>query len=324
MTATLASKASWASRERGEPVELGYLYAGQGSQAPGMGKDLYEGCPQFRAVFDGAELDFDLKKACFEGEGLNETRYTQPCMVAFACGVTAILQDLGIRPSVAAGLSLGEYSALCAAGVWDAKTAISLAAFRGRAMEEAARGIDSAMIAVLQSDRETLQGCCDEASELGVVSIANYNCPGQLVLAGQREAVERAAQLAKQRGARRCLPLKTSGPFHTKLLEPASRALHEYFQGIEFQAPRFPVYFNCLGGPMGEGDTIAGLLERQVMSSVYMEDTIEKMAREVDAFIEIGPGKVLSGFVRKIAPEVKSYAVSTVEDVAALKEALGC
>lgn len=306
-------------------MRLGFLYAGQGSQSPGMGRDLYETYPAFRAVFDGAELDFDLKRACFEGENLNETQYTQPCMVAFACGMTAVLREAGIEPAAAAGLSLGEYSALSAAGVWDARTAVSIVRFRGRAMTEAAKGIDSAMMAILSLERGKLQSACDGASDLGVVSIANYNCPGQLVIAGERAAVEKAAALAKEMGARRALSLNTSGPFHTKLLEPASRALHRYFADIPFGEPRFPVYFNCLGGPMGEGDAIPALLERQVMSSVYMEDCIRRMAEDgVEVFVEIGPGKALSGFVRKTVPGVKCYAAATVEDVAALKGVLSC
>ena len=306
-------------------MKLGFLYAGQGSQSPGMGKDLYEAYPAFRAVFDGVELDFDLKRACFEGENLNETQYTQPCMVAFACGMTAVLREAGIEPAAASGLSLGEYSALSAAGVWDARTAVSIARFRGQAMTEAAAGIDSAMMAILSLERGKLQSACDGASDLGVVSIANYNCPGQLVIAGEKAAVEKAAALAKELGARRALPLNTSGPFHTKLLEPASQALHRYFAGVSFGEPRFPVYFNCLGGPMGEGDTIPALLERQVMSSVYMEDCIRRMAEDgVEVFVEIGPGKALSGFVRKTVPNVKCCAVTTVEDVAALKGVLSC
>lgn len=306
-------------------MKLGFLYAGQGSQAPGMGKDLYEAYPEFRAVFDSVELDFDLKKACFEGEKLNETQFTQPCMVAFACGMTAVLKNTGIEPDAAAGLSLGEYSALSAAGVWDAKTAVSIAAFRGKAMTEAARGIESAMAAVLTLERGKLAKACEEASDLGVVSIANYNCPGQLVIAGEKAAVEKAAALARELGARRVIPLNTSGPFHTRLLEPASRALHEYFENITFGTPRFPVYFNCLGGLMGQGDTIPELLERQVMSSVYMEDCIRSMAGDgVDAFVEIGPGRALSGFVRKTVPGVKCYAVTTAEDVVTLKGVLGC
>ena len=306
-------------------MKLGFLYAGQGSQSPGMGKDLYEAYPAFRAAFDGVELDFDLKRACFEGENLNETQYTQPCMVAFACGMTAVLREAGIEPAAAAGLSLGEYSALSAAGVWDARTAVSIARFRGQAMTEAAAGIDSAMMAILSLERGKLQSACDGASDLGVVSIANYNCPGQLVIGGEKAAVEKAAALAKELGARRALPLNTSGPFHTKLLEPASQALHRYFAGVSFGEPRFPVYFNCLGGPMGEGDAIPALLERQVMSSVYMEDCIRRMAEDgVEVFVEIGPGKALSGFVRKTVPGVKCCAVTTVEDVAALKGVLSC
>lgn len=310
-------------------MKLGFLYAGQGSQIPGMGKDLYEAYPQFRAVFDHAPVDFDIKETCFSGVNLNETKYTQPCMVAFAAGVTAVLKSRGIVPEAAAGLSLGEYSALCAAGVWDASTAVRLAAFRGNAMTKAAAGIDSAMMAILSLEREKLQEACDRASNLGVVSIANYNCPGQLVIAGERAAVEQAAAYAKELGARRAMPLKTSGPFHTKLLEPASYALHDYFKTIPFGEMEFPVLFNCLGDVKGEHDTIPALLERQVMSSVYMEDTIRRMAvMGVDAFVEIGPGKVLSGFVRKTLEGAKTYAVTTAEDLenvtAELKGATVC
>ena len=297
-------------------MKIAFLYAGQGSQCPGMGKDLYEVFPRFRQVFDSAKLEFDLKKTCFTGERLNETKYTQPCMVAFAAGVTAELEAAGIVPAMAAGLSLGEYSALCAAGVWDAPTAIQLAAFRGEAMTKAAEGIESAMVAVLSLDRKKLQEACQRASHLGIVQIANYNCPGQLVIAGEKAAVEQAAAYAKELGARRTMPLKTSGPFHTKLLEPASQALHTYFQQIPFGQMRFPVLFNCLGDVKGEQDTIQGLLERQVMSSVYMEDTIRRMgAMGADVFLEIGPGKVLSGFVRKTLNGVQTYAVTTAEDL---------
>ncbi len=310
-------------------MKLGFLYAGQGSQFAGMGRELYEAYPAFRAVLDAAPVEFDLKETCFGGGRLNETRYTQPCMVAFAAGVTAVLEERGIVPSLAAGLSLGEYSALCAAGVWDAPTAIRVAAFRGAAMEEAAAGIDSAMVAVLSLDRQALQEACRRASHLGVVSIANYNCPGQLVIAGQREAVEQAAAFARELGARRTMPLKTSGPFHTKLLEPASRALHAYFQTIPFGSMRFPVLFNCLGDVMGAEDTIPALLEKQVMSSVYMEDSIRRMGQMgVDTFVEIGPGKVLSGFVRKTLDQAKTYSVTTPEELEAaaaeLKGAATC
>ena len=182
-------------------MKLGFLYAGQGSQHPGMGADLYEAFPAFRAVIDSAEVDFDLKEVSFtDSQGiLNQTRYTQPCMVAFAAGLTAVLKEQGIVPAAAAGLSLGEYSALHAAGVFDAVTAVELVAFRGKAMEEAAAGRPSAMMAVLGLDRAPLQAACDQASSLGCVVIANYNCPGQLVIGGEKAAVEQAAAIAKEK-----------------------------------------------------------------------------------------------------------------------------
>ena len=306
-------------------MSIAFLYAGQGSQHPGMGADLYETYPQFRAVLDGAELDFDVKEVSFQdSQGvLNETRYTQPCMVAFAVGVTQILNHEGIRPDYVAGLSLGEYSALQAAGVFIPQQAISLVAFRGKVMAEAAKGVPCGMTAVLGLDREKLEQACDEASALGVVCIANYNCPGQLVIGGHQAAVDEAARLAKEMGARRCMPLKVSGPFHTPLLKPAGDALAEKFKGETFGEMQVPVLFNCLGREMGPDDTIPALLERQVQSSVYMEDTIRRLAElGVDTIVEIGPGKVLSGFVRKTTPEIKTYAVETVADVQALVQAL--
>ena len=295
-------------------MKLAFLYAGQGSQHPGMGRAFYESSPLFRQAYDGAPVDFDLTETCLDDpQGvLNQTDYTQPCLVAFAVGVTKLLKAAGLRPDYCAGLSLGEYSALHCAGVLDDETAISLAAFRGRAMAQAAQGVESAMMAVLNLDRAALSECCREASDLGVVEIANYNCPGQLVIGGEKAAVERVAALAREKGARRCLPLKVSGPFHTSLLAPAGDALRERFQTVAFRPMEVPVLFNCLGDLMGPADTIPALLERQVQSSVYMEDTIRRLAElGVDTVVEIGPGKTLSGFVRKTAPEMQTYAVET-------------
>lgn len=306
-------------------MKLGFLFAGQGSQHAGMGADLYEKYPAFRAVIDGAEVDFDLKEVSFtDAQGLiNQTRYTQPCMVAFAAGLTAVLREKGIVPSVAAGLSLGEYSALHAAGVFDAATAVKLVAFRGKAMEEAAAGRESAMMAVLNLDRAPLQEACDAASDLGCVVICNYNCPGQLVIGGEKAAVEKAAAIAKEKGARRCLPLKVSGPFHTPLMAPAGEALKSYFQSVSFGAPQIPVIFNCLGAVKDDDLTIPELLVRQVQSSVFMEDSIRSMAAMgVDTIVEIGPGKALSGFVKKTVPEVPVVAVETAADVEALPQTL--
>lgn len=306
-------------------MSLAFLYAGQGSQHPGMGADLYEAHPAFRAVLDTADVDFDLKTTMFtDPDGvLNLTEYTQPCMVAFAAGMTALLAERGIVPGYAAGLSLGEYSALQCAGVFTAPQAISLAAFRGKAMAAAAAGRPCGMTAVLGLDREKLQEACRQAVGAGVVEIANYNCPGQLVIGGEQAAVDKAAALAKELGAKRCLPLKVSGPFHTSLLAPAGDALREKFREIAFGAMRIPVLFNCLGREMGPEDTIPALLEKQVQTSVYMEDTIRRLAElGVDTIVEIGPGKALSGFVKKTAPAIKTYAVETCADLDALSAAL--
>ena len=306
-------------------MSLAFLYAGQGSQHPGMGADLYEAHPAFRAVLDAAGVDFDLKTTMFtDPDGvLNLTEYTQPCMVAFAAGMTALLAERGIVPDYAAGLSLGESSALQCAGVFTAPQAISLAAFRGKAMAAAAAGRPCGMTAVLGLDREKLQEACRQAAGAGVVEIANYNCPGQLVIGGEQAAVDKAAALAKELGAKRCLPLKVSGPFHTSLLAPAGDALREKFRETAFGAMRIPVLFNCLGREMGPEDTIPALLGKQVQTSVYMEDTIRRLAElGVDTIVEIGPGKALIGFVKKTAPAIKTYAVETCADLDALSAAL--
>ena len=306
-------------------MKLAILYAGQGSQHPGMGKDLYERYPAFREAFDAADLDFDLRSVCFDDpEGvLNLTQYTQPCMVAFAAGVTAVLKENGVKADDLAGLSLGEYSALEAAGVFTAKQAVELAAFRGRAMADAAKGIECGMTAVMNLDRDALAKCCEEASALGCVQICNYNCPGQLVIGGEKAAVEKAAELAKAAGARRCIPLKVSGPFHTPLMAPAGDALAERFHTVEFREPQIPVIFNCLGAERPDGAAIPELLVRQVQSSVYMEDSLRRMAAMgLDALVEIGPGKALSGFVKKTVPELPVYAVETAAELEQLTETL--
>lgn len=306
-------------------MKLAFVYAGQGSQHVGMGQDFYEEFSEFAQVFDHAPVDFDLKRLCFEGpeEQLAQTRYTQPCMAAFAVGVTDLLYREGIRPQVAAGLSLGEYSALYAAGVFSRGTVISTVALRGRAMEEAAAGLDCGMTAVLGLEREKLQEACDWASELGTVQICNYNCPGQLVIGGEKPAVDRTGELAKELGARRCMPLKVSGPFHTPLMKPAGDALAACFKVMSFGAMTLPVYFNCKGGPIEEGDTVPALLEKQVQSPVYWEDTIRRMEADgIDTVVEIGPGKALCGFFKKTAPGMKTYHIDTAADFHSVASAL--
>ena len=304
-------------------MKLAFLFAGQGAQHAGMGADLYEGSAAFRQVFDqaAAAVDFGLKTVCFEGpeKTLAQTRYTQPCMVAFAAALTAALRQAGVEPAAAAGLSLGEYSALSAAGVFQPAQAVALAAFRGQAMTKAAEGRACGMAAVLGLERDKLQAACEGAQDKGVVEIANYNCPGQMAIAGDAAAVDAACALAKEAGARRCVPLKVSGPFHTSLMAPAGDALRGRLAREPMGTMAFPVYFNCLGAPMGEGDTIPALLERQVQSSVYMEDTLRRMAADgVDAFLEIGPGKVLTGFVKKTV----GLPARSVETLAELEQAI--
>ncbi len=298
-------------------MKLAFLYAGQGSQHAGMGRDLYEDFPAFRAVLEqaAAAVDFDIKEVMFTDAAgiLNKTQYTQPCMTAFACGVTAVLRQAGIVPDYAAGLSLGEYSALACAEVFDVQTAVSLTAFRGKAMAAAAAGRPCGMTAVLGLDAPTLQACCEAAADAGVVQICNYNCPGQLVIGGDKAAVDKAAAAALTAGAKRCLPLKVSGAFHTALMHPAGDALREKFASVSFSQMQMPVLFNCLGHEKNENDSIAALLEKQVQSGVQWESTLRRLAElGVDTAIEIGPGKVLTGFVKKtVGSAISCYPVET-------------
>ena len=260
-------------------------------------------------------MDFDLKEVCFTDAAgvLSETQYTQPCMTAFAAGLTAVLREAGVTPDYAAGLSLGEYSALACAGVFDVQTAVALTAFRGKAMAAAAAGRTCGMTAVLGLDEAPLQACCNAAADEGVVQICNYNCPGQLVIGGDKAAVDKAAELALAAGARRCLPLNVSGPFHTSLMHPAGDALREKCKAVRFAPMQFPVLFNCLGHEMEETDTIAALLEKQVQSGVRWEVTVRRLAElGVDAAIEIGPGRALTGFVKKtVGSAISCYPVET-------------
>ncbi|MFR2445507.1 MAG: ACP S-malonyltransferase [Thomasclavelia spiroformis] len=302
--------------------KIGFVYAGQGSQVVGMGQSFYDNYQIAKDVFDNIDLDIDVKKLCFEGplEELSLTRNTQPCMVTVAIIATRLLKENGIVPDYVAGLSLGEYSALNAAGVLTDNDAIDLVRFRGQAMERAAAGIESKMFAIIGLDRELLNEAVNEAKDLGFVAIANYNCPGQLVIAGEVDAVTKASELALEKGARRAIPLNTSGPFHTELLAPASKELKEKFTTVTFNEMQIPVVFNSSAKELEPGTSIAKMLEKQVMSSVYFEDSIRYMiSKGVDTIIEIGPGKVLSGFIRKIDKSIKTYQV---EDQASLEKTL--
>jgi len=303
-------------------MKIAFLYAGQGSQYVGMGKSIYQHYPEAKELFDQIRIDFDVKSCCFEGpeEKLNTTEYTQPCMVLVAGVISKVLENKGIIPERVAGLSLGEYSALHAAGVFDLQLAVELVRFRGQVMQNAAMGIDSSMKVILGLEREKLVLACQQASQYGVVEIANYNCPGQLVIAGEAKAVEQAASIATTMKARRVLPLKVSGPFHTSLLYQASLDLKDKFKNIIFNDMRIPVVFNTTASYLKETESIPELLEKQVMSSVYFEDSIRLLIEEgIDTFVEIGPGKVISGFVKKISKEV---TVLQVEDYESLEKAV--
>ena len=324
-------------------MALGFIYAGQGSQKVGMGQDFYEAYPLFRETMDSAEdyvkdvTDFDVKDLCFNGpmETLSQTRYTQPCMVSFAVGITKLLKQAGVNPDYVCGLSLGEYSALYAADVLTEEEVINLVAFRGKAMEEAVTGREVKMSAVLAMERDIIVQCCKEAEEAladefveiaGEVSkekytvqVANYNCPGQIVISGDAKAVDKATELLKEKGAKRVLPLVVSGPFHTSLMKPAGDKLKERFKSVSFGQPQAKVVFNATGKPMGEDECVSCLLEKQVQSSVYLEDSIRYLAENgVDTIVEIGPGSTISKFVKKTAPEVKVYSIDKVEDLDAV------
>ena len=284
-------------------MKLAVLYAGQGAQHPGMGKEFYEASPAFRAAFDSAALDFDLHRVCFEDPDgvLNQTEYTQPCMVAFACGVTAVLAEKGVKPAYLAGLSLGEYSALQAAGVFTAKQAIELTAFRGKAMAEAAKGLACGMTAVLGLDREKLSACCEQAAEAGCVQICNYNCPGQLVISGTKAGIDAACVRLKEAGAKRALVLPVGGAFHSPLMQPAKEELEAAIAVTEFQKPICPVYQNVDGMAHTNPEEIKANLIKQLTASVlWTKEVTNMVAAGATSFTECGPGKALQGMIAKI------------------------
>ncbi len=312
-------------------MKIGFLYAGQGSQYVGMGQDLYNTYSEFKETFDNANPGFDLKDCCFNGpiEKLGQTKYTQPCMVAFAVGVTKILANNGIMPEYAAGLSLGEYSALYSAGVFDEKQVIDLVAFRGQSMEEAVTGRDVGMIAVMSLDRKLIKQACEQAhiefkdSEFNVAEVANYNTPVQVTVSGDTPVITRAGEIMTEMGAKRIVPVAVSGPFHTSLMKPAGDKLAERYKNENFGVMNFPVIFNSTGKELEEGKTIPEMLEIQVQSSVYFEDTIRYMIEQgVDTFVEIGPGKTLSGFVKKIDRSLTTYSIENVDSLNAVLTAL--
>ena len=300
-----------------------FVFPGQGAQKFGMGKAFYETIGVSRKIYDQASqwLGMDVPALCFEeNDRLDQTHYTQIGLLVTEIALYEAVKERGFLPDVTAGLSLGEYAALYAAGRVSTKDAICLIDKRGLFMQEAVP-TGGAMSAVLGLDADTIRGICEETE--GIVEVANDNCPGQVVISGEAAAVDAAAARLKEAGAKRVMPLKVSGPFHTRLMKAAGDVLAAYFQLIPFRPMELPVYFNCKGGPKEEGETVQALLERQVQSSVYWEDTIRRMEADgIDTIVEIGPGKTLTSFVKKTAPGIKTYTIDTADDFEKVVQAL--
>ena len=304
-------------------MKIAFVYSGQGAQYPGMGQELYEEYEVVRDVFEEAStaLKMDVAALCFEeNDKLNKTTYTQPAILTLSVAIDALLKEKGIQPEMVAGLSLGEYSAFVKAEVLDFKTAVKLVKKRGQYMTDAVPTGKGAMSAVMGLDRDTIIEACDEASELGVVSPANYNMPGQIAIAGIKEAVEKAGELLLEKGAKRVVPLQVSGPFHTTLLAPAAEQLAKAIKQVTIKDPLLPIVSNTTAKVFSSKEEIAEVMVKQVMSPVYWEDSIKKMIdMGVDTFIEVGPGKTLSSFIKKID---KSVTIMNVENKKSLEKTL--
>ena len=304
-------------------TKTAFLFAGQGVQYLGMGRDLYDHYPIVKETIDQASqvLGYDLRDLIDTDETkLNQTRYTQPAILATSVAIYRLLKEKGYLPDMVTGLSLGEYSALVASGALDFEQAVALVAKRGAYMEEAAPAGSGKMVAVLNTPVEVIEEVCRKASELGVVTPANYNTPAQIVIGGEVVAVDRAVELLQEAGAKRLIPLKVSGPFHTALLESASQKLAETLAQVSFADFTCPLVGNTEAAVMQKED-IAQLLTRQVKEPVRFYESIGVMQEAgVTNFIEIGPGKVLSGFVKKID---KTAKLANVEDQASLEALLG-
>ena len=282
-----------------------------------MGQSFYEADADARAVFDEASelLGYDMKALCFEeNEKLNLTQYTQPAMVTTGIAIMKVVEKQGLLPDTAAGLSLGEYEALYAAGALSVTDAIRVVARRGELMEAAVPAGVGAMAAVLGAEASLIE---ETLSEIPEVWIANYNCPGQIVISGKKEAVEAAAEALKARGIKRVLMLNVSGPFHSGLLREAGEKLGKVLAETEIHPLRIPYYANVTGGIVEDAAKVRGLLTEQVYSSVRFEQSIRNMlSAGVDTFYELGPGKTLAGFVKKIDREATVVNIETMEDLA--------
>ena len=305
--------------------KIAFVFPGQGAQYVGMGKDFYEQIPVCKEIIDTASqvTGLDIPALCFEeNENLNITEYTQIAMVSVEMAITAALKERGITAQVHGGLSLGEYAALAASGVMSSEDVFKVVRQRGIYMQEAVP-TGGAMAAVLGLDASVIEEVLEKTE--GIVSIANYNCPGQIVITGESKAVEADSAQLKETGARRVVPLNVSGPFHSQMLKPAGEKLRKVLDEAEIRDFTIPYVTNVTAEYVTEKEEVKDLLVCQISSSVRWQQCVEKMIAEgVDTFIEIGPGRTLSGFLRKISRQVTSLNVEKVEDLKKLEEKLSC
>ena len=303
--------------------KIAFIFPGQGAQACGMGKDFYEQTETGKRIFDKATelMGFSMPELCFEeNDRLDITEYTQAAMVTASIAMMRVLEENGIKPDVAAGLSLGEYCALAAAGVMSDEDAIRTVRQRGILMQEAVPVGEGAMAAILALDAAAIE---EVTGAMEGVWIANYNCPGQIVISGEKAAVEEACEKLKAAGAKRAVMLNVSGPFHSGMLTAAGEKLGQVLSQVELHEPQIPYVANVTAQYVKSAAEVKELLTRQVSSSVRWQQSVEAMIADgVDTFIEIGPGKTLAGFMRKISRDVKTLNVEKLEDIGKVAEAL--